>query len=139
MKKFNVVLIMSMILSLSFTSATETNEEFFTCNFTYQQGQCNTLGNPCKEILFYTNFACQFCGTTFDEGTVQWSFPYACSIDDSDIFNPKVTFDTEAIYNATGQTGYQYIDVTMYIYCVESDGSLTYVSSVTHTVQIIVC
>lgn len=139
MKNLSVFLISFLFLSIPFLNAIELEEDLFSCTFSYTQGQCNLEGNPCKEICFSTSIGCQYCGSTFDEGTVRWVFPYACSIDDSDIFNPKVTFDTAAILAATGQSGYQYITVTMNIYCVESDGSLTFVSSVNQTVQIIVC
>ena len=91
----------------SYTSQENIQPEFINCNFTYStpNSLCNTTSDPCRGV----NFNISNSGVD-----VQWDFgPYACSITGSE-YSPTVTFDTEAIFNATGQHGTQTVTVTLY-------------------------
>lgn len=124
MKNVKSILMALPFLFVGFLNANAEVEAVNSCcyftSFTVSQGSCNTDNDPCKEVFITANYDCP-SGSIYSDIDYQsapyWDIPYACGW--RYVGSPvqiAVEFDTWDIYNQTGQSGYQQVEV-----CISAD------------------
>jgi len=103
-----------------------------TVHFVQRQLTCNTEANPCVKIniraIIDFHPLAPYCYS------VRWSFGnFVCSVIGENTTNPIVEFDTQAIFDSTGQSGTQFVPIQISV----TKNGVT--KTFTYNVRILVC